>query len=159
MSDPIFPLPGVQHGQRVIVSAIESRTRSSTDKPWVSVPVNEQDLSQGHRDISFRQLNNYANHAVRWLSDSLAETSKPFQCFAYAGPKDLRYPILAVAAAKLQKVVWGFCAELCRSIPSLIQARWFSRRLSSRPMLRSAFLIQRTVPSICDRPRWRIKSG
>lgn len=72
------------------------------------MPVNEQDLSQGYKDLSFRQLNNYAIHAARWPSESLPETSTPFQCFAYAGPKDLRYPILAVAAAKLQKVVWAF---------------------------------------------------
>lgn len=105
MAEPTLPLPGVKHGKRILVSTIESRAQNNPDRPWVSMPVNEQDLSQGYKDISFWQLNNYANHAAGWLNDNLPQTSEPFQCFAYAGPKDLRYAILAVAAAKLQKVV------------------------------------------------------
>lgn len=105
MTNRIFPLPGVKHGNRLLISVIEQRAQNGSDRPWVSVPVNDQDLSQGYRDISFWQLNNYANHAAKWLSDNLPESTEPFQCFAYAGPKDLRYAILAVAVAKLQKVV------------------------------------------------------
>jgi hypothetical protein len=105
MMKPVFPLPGVEHGQRILVSVIESRARNGSSSPWVSVPINEHDLSQGYKDIGFWQLNNYANHAAKWLSHHLPPASDPFQCFAYAGPKDLRYPILAVAAAKLRKVV------------------------------------------------------
>jgi hypothetical protein len=105
MTDSTFPLAGVEHGKRILVSVIESRARKVSSKPWVSLPVNELDLSQGYRDLSFWQLNNYANHAAEWLRKNLPQTLGTFQCFAYAGPKDLRYPILAVAAAKLQKVV------------------------------------------------------
>jgi hypothetical protein len=105
MTDSTFPLAGVDHGKRILVSVIESRARNVSSKPWVSLPVNEQDLSQGYKDVSFWQLNNYANHAAEWLRKNLPQTLGTFQCFAYAGPKDLRYPILAVAAAKLQKVV------------------------------------------------------
>lgn len=101
----IFPFPGVKHGERILVSVIENRASNDSDKPWVSVPVDDQDLSQGYKEINFRQLNNYANHAAQWLTENLPHTSEPFQCIAYAGPKDLRYPILALAAAKLQKVV------------------------------------------------------
>lgn len=68
-------------------------------------PSTNTTCRRGYKDISFWQLNNYANHAAKWLSDHLPPASDPFQCFAYAGPKDLRYPILAVAAAKLRKVV------------------------------------------------------
>lgn len=96
------PIPVVA---RILVSAMESRARDEPDRAWTSVPVNDQDLSQGYKEITFRQLNNYTNHAAQWLSENLPPSSEPFQCFAYAGPKDLRYPILALAAAKLQKVV------------------------------------------------------
>lgn len=105
MMEPFSPIPGVKHGERILVSVIESRARDGPSEPWVSVPVNDHDLSLGYKDISFWQLNNYANHAAKWLNDNLPPASDPFQCFAYVGPKDLRYPILAVAAAKLQKVV------------------------------------------------------
>ncbi|RDH31614.1 AMP-binding enzyme [Aspergillus welwitschiae] len=100
-----FPLPGVQHGQRILTSVIEARAKADNTPPWVSVPINDQDLSQGFRDISFKELNNAANHAAHWLKQNLPPTSEPFQCFAYAGPKDLRYQILAVAAAKVQRVM------------------------------------------------------
>lgn len=105
MTYKVFPLPGVKHGDRILASVIEQRARDGSDEPWVSVPVNDQDLSQGYRDISFWQLNNYANQAAKWLEENLPDTDESFQCFAYAGPKDLRYSILAVAASKLQKVV------------------------------------------------------
>ncbi|BCS13310.1 AMP-binding enzyme [Aspergillus luchuensis] len=100
-----FPLPGVEHGKRILTSVIEARAKANNTPAWVSVPINDQDLSQGFRDISFKELNNAANHAAHWLKQNLPPTSEPFQCFAYAGPKDLRYQILAVAAAKVQKVM------------------------------------------------------
>lgn len=105
MMSASFPLPGVDHGRRILASVIEKRAEDGSNSPWISVPIDEQNLSAGYRDISFRQLNNAANSAAHWLSRNLPKTSEPFQCFAYAGPKDLRYQILAVAAAKLQKVV------------------------------------------------------
>lgn len=104
MSSP-FPLPGVQHGQRILASVIENRAQDSVNNTWASVPVDESDLSQGFRDISYKQLNNAANHAAHWLRQHLPESKESLQPFAYAGPKDLRYSILAIAAAKLQKVV------------------------------------------------------
>ncbi|KAJ5712437.1 hypothetical protein N7493_008905 [Penicillium malachiteum] len=99
----IFPLPGVEHGKRVLTSVIEQRAESKDDV-WVSLPVDETDLSLGFKDITFWQFKNAANQAANWLNQNLS-ASKPFECFAYAGPKDLRYPILAAAAAKVQKVM------------------------------------------------------
>lgn len=109
MVSATFPLPGVVHGKRIVTTVIENRAKEGTNtSPWASVPINNLDLSAGYQDITFQQLNNAANHAAKWLSQALPATLKPFQSFAYAGPKDLRYSFLAVAAAKLQKVVC-FC--------------------------------------------------
>ncbi|OJD10632.1 hypothetical protein AJ78_08409 [Emergomyces pasteurianus Ep9510] len=106
MASSVFPLPGVAHGKRILATVIETRAKDGTNtEPWASVPINEDDLSAGYRDITFQQLNNASNHAAQWLSQAFPTTSEPFQHFAYVGPKDLRYPILAVAAAKLQKVM------------------------------------------------------
>ncbi|KLJ11455.1 hypothetical protein EMPG_13357 [Blastomyces silverae] len=106
MVPDVFPLPGVVHGNRIIATIIEARAKAGTStQPWVSVPIDDNDLSAGYRDITFQQLNNAANHAAQWLNQALPATSEPFQHFAYAGPKDLRYPCIAVAAAKLQKVM------------------------------------------------------
>ncbi|KAF9893545.1 hypothetical protein FE257_010857 [Aspergillus nanangensis] len=100
-----FPLPGVKHGERLLPSVVQSRALNGSNDIWVSVPVDENDVLRGFRDISYGELNNAANHAALWLSQHLPESSAEFQPFAYAGPKDLRYPILAVAAAKLRKVM------------------------------------------------------
>ncbi|GAB1195654.1 hypothetical protein APSETT444_004916 [Aspergillus pseudonomiae] len=91
MVSATFPLPGVDHGKRILATVIENRAKDGTNtNPWISLPINDQDLSAGYRDITFQQLNNAANHAAQWLSQALPATSEPFQCFAYAGPKDLR---------------------------------------------------------------------
>ncbi|OAX78956.1 hypothetical protein ACJ72_06730 [Emergomyces africanus] len=100
-----IPLPGVVHGKRILATVIETRAKDDTTEPWVSAPINNDDISAGYRDITFQQLNNAANHAARWLSQELPTTFEPMQHFAYAGPKDLRYAFFAVAAAKLQKVM------------------------------------------------------
>ncbi|KAJ5528320.1 hypothetical protein N7513_012479 [Penicillium frequentans] len=104
MASTSFPLPGIEHGKRILTSVIEQRAKGGASESWLSVPVDEMNLSLGYRDLTFWQLNNAANHAAHWLSENLP-TGEPFQCFAYIGPKDLRYPILAVAAAKAQKVM------------------------------------------------------
>ncbi|KAJ5718941.1 hypothetical protein N7493_007396 [Penicillium malachiteum] len=104
MASTTFPLPGIEHGKRILTAVIEQRAKNGASEPWLSVPVDEKNLSSGYKDLTFWQLNNAANRAAHWLSENLP-TGEPFQCFAYAGPKDLRYPILAVAAAKAQKVM------------------------------------------------------
>jgi hypothetical protein len=58
---------------------VENRASDDSGNPWVSVPVDDQDLSQGFKDITFRQLNNYANHAAKWLSTT--ETRMRSPCF------------------------------------------------------------------------------
>ena len=101
----VFPLPGIQHGNRILISVIEHWAKNDPDSPWVSVPIDEEDLSRGYRDLTFRHLDDAANRAAQWLRSHLPASSEPFQCFAYTGPNDLRYPALAVAAGKLEKVV------------------------------------------------------
>lgn len=55
--------------------------------------------------MNFREFANAVNHAVHWLIANLPVSDDLFQSFAYAGPKDLLYLILAVAAEKFRKVV------------------------------------------------------
>lgn len=104
----VLPISGVEHGRRTVMSAIDENMQKMPRSPWISIPINDQDLSLGYKDITYSQLVNAVKHAVHWLSKTLPSTSEPFQPFAYAGPKDLRYPILAVAAGKMQKVVSEF---------------------------------------------------
>ena len=100
-----LPIPNVRHGQRIILSVIDELVQQEPNSTWVSVPIDEGDLSKGYKEITYGQFSNAVNHAVQWLRKTLPPSSEPSQSFAYAGPKDLRYPILAVAAGKLGKVV------------------------------------------------------
>lgn len=100
-----LPLPGIQHGQRIALSILDERANASPHSPWVSVPIDEDDTSKGFRDITYGQFANAVNHAAHWLAQHLPPAQEPFEHFAYVGPKDLRYPIIAMAAGKVGKVV------------------------------------------------------
>ncbi|MCJ1347965.1 hypothetical protein MMC31_006195 [Peltigera leucophlebia] len=89
------------YGKRLIVSLIDQCAADEPEKLYASVPRNEEDLSQGFKDITYAQLANAINHASWWLDSALGKSNGSFEPFAYVGPKDLMYPILAVAAAKV----------------------------------------------------------
>ena len=104
----LLPIPGIHHGNRVLPSALDERVAREPDSPWVSVPIDDNDLSKGYKDITLATFANASEHASHWLQQNLPASAERFQPFLYCGPKDLRYPILAVAAAKVRKVV-SFC--------------------------------------------------
>lgn len=93
------------YGKRLIVSLIDQYAADEPEKLYASVPRNEEDLSQGFKDITYSQLANAINHASWWLESTLGKSYGNFETFAYVGPKDLMYPILAVAAAKVGRQV------------------------------------------------------
>lgn len=92
-------------GARLIVSMIDHWAAVDPDKVYASVPTSE-DLAEGFLDVTYKQLATAINHASSWLDEELGICEKgSFNTFAYAGPKDLRYPILAVAAVKVGRKV------------------------------------------------------
>lgn len=97
--------PQEPFGQRLLVSMIDSRATKEPNAPWVSIPKNDNDVTLGYKDVSYSQLSNAVNRAAAWLKASLPPANNSFLPFAYAGAHDLRYPILAIAAAKLGYVV------------------------------------------------------
>ena len=99
--------PRPPYGRRLIIPHIDHRAKTEPDSAWVAIPVTEDDLTKGYKDITYHQFVNGVNHAVKWLTSNLPAStfSQPFQAFAYVGLKDLRYPFLAVAAGKLGLVL------------------------------------------------------
>ncbi|KAF7865939.1 hypothetical protein EAF04_006103 [Stromatinia cepivora] len=99
-----LPIPGVKHGERIALSILDERAQTDPQSPWVSIPVDDEDISKGYKDITYGQFSNAVNHAAHWLVQHLPASQETFEPFAYVGPKDLRYPILAMAAGKVGKV-------------------------------------------------------
>lgn len=99
--------PTHPHGRRLLVPYVDHRAKTEPDSAWVATPTNDNDLTKGYTDISYRQFANGANHTVKWLKDNLPASifAQPFQAFAYVGSKHLCYPFLAVAAGKLELVL------------------------------------------------------
>jgi acyl-CoA synthetase (AMP-forming)/AMP-acid ligase II len=89
-------------GCRLIVALIDQYAASDPSPVWAVVPIDEGDLSKGFREITYREFANAINTAAAWLQDHLPFPERDFETIAYSGPKDIRYQIVAVAAAKLR---------------------------------------------------------
>ena len=93
-------------GCRLLASVIESYAINDAGTVWASIPKDDDDLSKGFVDLTYKEFGNAINHTAWWLKEHLHEDSTRFETLAYTGPKDLRYPILAVAALKMGKQVY-----------------------------------------------------
>lgn len=95
----------ISHGKRLVVSLIDQYSKDTPERVWASIPQDESNLAKGFKDVSYRHLANAVNHASWWLDAALGKSNGNFETFAYAGPKDLRFPILALAAVKVGRQV------------------------------------------------------
>ncbi|KAH8676545.1 putative AMP-binding enzyme [Tricladium varicosporioides] len=96
-------------GKRLLVATIDEIAKTQPERPWISVPRDDNDLSIGFRDITFKQFANAINHATAWLDSTLGPIGSAFETFAYEGPPDARLPIIAVAAVKTgRKILFPF---------------------------------------------------
>ena len=98
--------PEPPRGHRLLSAIIDDYATVAPDKVYAIIPVNDNDLSHGFKNVTYRQFANAINAASWWLESTLGQ-SHSFDTFAYYGLRDLRYIILIVAAAKVQrKVTW-----------------------------------------------------
>lgn len=104
-----------ERGKRLLANVIDSYAVNDPNRVWASAPIDNDDISKGFRDISYEEFSNAINHASWWLKETVARTTPMFETIAYAGPKDLRYPILAVAAVKCGN-------QVCRHVTGLDRA-------------------------------------
>lgn len=72
------------------------------EKVYASIPADNDDLSKGFRDITYREFRSAIDAAAYWLQEQLGVPAhRSFPTFAYYGARDLRYAIFLVAAMKL----------------------------------------------------------
>lgn len=60
-----------QKGQRLLASVIDAHAINDPKKVWAVVPVNNEDLTKGYRDITYRKLATAINHAAWWLKETI----------------------------------------------------------------------------------------
>lgn len=94
-------------GARLLVAQID-KLAADTSRIWASIPVDDESLSKGFQDVTYTAFANAINRAAIWLHNKLPAAVQQFETVAYCGPKDIRYPILAVAVAKVGRKVLPF---------------------------------------------------
>ncbi|KAL8652126.1 MAG: hypothetical protein Q9210_002877, partial [Variospora velana] len=92
------------YGQRLLARVIDDYAAKQPDRAWVTVSRSD-DLTQGFIDITFRRFAKAIDRTAFWLEDRLGASHGSFETFVYAGDKDIRYPIMAVAAVKVGRKV------------------------------------------------------
>lgn len=103
---------------RLIPTIVDHYAIHNPGKVFASIPTNDDDLSQGFRDITYLELRKAVDKAAYWLEEKLGRAPmatqiasehqrenrgdliSAFPTFAFYGGRDLRYSILAIAAMK-----------------------------------------------------------
>ncbi|GAW20603.1 hypothetical protein ANO14919_101110 [Xylariales sp. No.14919] len=78
---------------------IDEIARDDPNRPWASIPIDDDDLSRGYEDINFAALANAINR-LAWIIDSAVGQSTTFETIAYLGSSDIRYHMIQMAACK-----------------------------------------------------------
>ncbi|RWA05427.1 hypothetical protein EKO27_g9681 [Xylaria grammica] len=78
---------------------IDEIARDDPNRPWASIPIDDDDLSRGYGDINFVALANAINR-LAWIIDSAVGQSTTFETIAYLGSSDIRYHMIQMAACK-----------------------------------------------------------
>ena len=105
MAMRVEPRRQVETGRRLLPMAIDQFAAEEPNKVWASIPRSDE-LADGFRDITYREFADAIDRAAWWLETVVGKGGhRLFETFAYTGPKDLRYPIIAIAAIKIEKKV------------------------------------------------------
>lgn len=91
------------YGKRLIAQTVDDLAVSEPERIWATVTVG-QDIDNGFRDFTTRQLANAVNNVAWWLDGKFGRSDN-FEVLAYLGVSDVRYAVLFFAAVKCGYVV------------------------------------------------------
>lgn len=93
------------YGRRLLVTILDETAKVTPDKPIASVP-RTPDLTDGWRDISFREIAHAVDELAWWFHETVG-ASKNSETVIYMGINDIRYMVFILAAIKVGlKVCW-----------------------------------------------------
>lgn len=85
--------------QATLPTIIDNRAATDPDRLFAAVTWVDDFGKVQLRNITYRKISDATNRAAHWLHERFG-VSSDFKILAYAGPPDLRYHIITVAAAK-----------------------------------------------------------
>ena len=86
-------------GKQLLNNVVDRTARATPDLVYAELPKSSVDLSQGFRQVTYRQFANSINGMAWWLRENLG-LSETFETLTYIGPNDLRYNLLLLGAVK-----------------------------------------------------------
>ena len=94
----------------LLAARIDHYAQKEPNRIYASVPKSDN-LDDGFRDITYRDLARAINKACWWLDTRLLQVQDTsFPTFAYSGSRDLRYIALFIAGIKTGRKV------VCKSL-------------------------------------------
>ncbi|KAH9902315.1 acetyl-CoA synthetase-like protein [Xylariomycetidae sp. FL2044] len=94
-----LPAASIPYGKRLLPAVIDELALNDPNRPWASIPIDDNDLSKGYEDISYRTLANAINKLAHFVVSKVGPSSS-FETIAYLGIPDLRYHMLSMAVCK-----------------------------------------------------------
>lgn len=74
------------------------------NRPFISLPINNDDLSHGYKDFTFSEFALAVDRCAWWIVSKLGRCREDekdgTRILTYVGPQDVRYPVLMLGAAK-----------------------------------------------------------
>ena len=75
------------------------------DRPFLSLPINDDDLSEGYRDFKYGDFARAVDKCASWIVSFLGrceseEKMSETRTLAYVGMQDVRYAVLMLGAVK-----------------------------------------------------------
>lgn len=94
--DPVHASP--QYGKRLIPQIVDELAHSDPTRIYASFQ-RSTNLSDGFRDVTFKELARAADAAAWWLEKTIGR-SDISETLAYIGLSDVRYTVIFLAAVK-----------------------------------------------------------
>lgn len=87
---------------RTLIDEIAARR---PNRSFISLPINNDDLSEGYRDLTYSDFARAVDRCAWWIVSKLGRRESEngrleTRTLAYVGPQDVRYAVLILGAVK-----------------------------------------------------------